>query len=92
MQWELRIYRPKPGGLETFVREWREHVLPLRRERGFQVVGPWVTDDGRFVWIVGHDDLRRADEAYYASPERGAFDPDPARLIDDAQHLRMTEL
>ena len=92
MQWQLRIYRPKAGELDAFTREWREHVLPLRRAHGFEVIGPWVTEDGRFVWIVGHDDLRAADEAYYASPERAAFDPDPARLIEDAQHLPMAAL
>jgi hypothetical protein len=91
MQWELRIYRAKPDELDAFAREWRQHVLPLRRAQGFEVLGPWVTEDERFVWIIGHENLLAADEAYYASPERAAVDPDPARHLADAQHVLMEE-
>ncbi len=89
MQWELRLYRAKEGELDAFVHEWRRHVLPLRRANGFDVLGPWVTADDRFVWILGHDDLTGADEAYYASPERAAVDPDPARHLEETTHIRM---
>jgi len=89
MQWELRLYRAKDGELDAFVREWRQHVLPLRRAKGFDVLGPWVAEDGRFVWILGHEDLAAADAAYYASPERAAVDPDPARHLEEATHVRM---
>jgi hypothetical protein len=89
MQWELRIYRAKPGMLDDFVREWRERVLPLRRAHGFEVIGPWVTDDEQFVWIIGHEDLAAADAAYYASPDRAALEPDPARYLADAEHVSM---
>ena len=40
------------------------------------------TDD--FIWVLGYDGdegFAAADAAYYASGERNAFDPDPARLI-----------
>jgi hypothetical protein len=89
MQWQLRIYRAKEGALGSFIDEWRRHLLPLREAMGFEVIGPWVTGDGRFVWILGHDDLASADAAYYASPERAAVDPDPARHLADAQHIDM---
>jgi hypothetical protein len=89
MEWELRLYRARDGALEAFVREWRDHVLPLRRAHGFEVLGPWISDDGRFIWILGHDDLAAADAAYYASAERASFDPDPARHIVEAQHVSM---
>jgi hypothetical protein len=91
MQWQLRIYRAKDGGLDPFIDEWRTNLLPLRRAMGFEVVGPWVTDDGRLVWIIGHESLHEADKAYYASPERAAVEPDPARHLADAQHIDMTE-
>ncbi|HVA30800.1 MAG TPA: hypothetical protein VMU58_05990 [Gaiellaceae bacterium] len=91
MQWELRMYRAKEGALDAFVAEWHEHVLPLRRAKGFQVLGPWVTDDSRFVWLVGADELEAEDAAYYASPERAAVEPDPARHIDSAQTWRLEE-
>jgi hypothetical protein len=89
MQWQLRMYRAKDGALDAFVDEWREHLLPLRLARGFEVLGPWVTEDAQFVWILGHDDLEAADAAYYASAERAAVDPDPARHLAHAEHLNM---
>jgi hypothetical protein len=90
-QWQLRIYRAKIGELDDFVDEWREHVLPLRKAKGFEVLGPWVTEDERFVWIVGHADLVAADEAYYASAERAEIDPDPARHLAATEHVLMEE-
>ncbi|HEV7133195.1 MAG TPA: NIPSNAP family protein [Gaiellaceae bacterium] len=92
MQWQLRMYQAKEGALDAFVAEWREHVLPLRRAKGFEVVGPWLAEDGRFVWLVGAEDLDAQDAAYYASPERAAVSPDPARHIESAQTMRLEEL
>ena len=56
---------------------------------GFSVVGPWVEREAsRFVWIIGYDgDIRAANDAYYASPERAAMDPDPARLIVESRRV-----
>jgi hypothetical protein len=86
MQFQLRMYRVKSGEMDDWVSEWREHILPLRRALGFTVVGPWLRrEEDLFVWLVGHEDLRAANEAYYASPERKELDPDPAR------HLGATE-
>jgi NIPSNAP len=83
MSTQIRVYRIKPGALHDFAREWREHVLPLRRRFGFEVLGAWASaEDDTFVWIVRHDgDFAAADRAYYDSPERAALDPDPARHI-----------
>ncbi|HLY94923.1 MAG TPA: NIPSNAP family protein [Gaiellaceae bacterium] len=92
MQWQLRMYRVKDGELDTFVREWRDHIAPLRRSLGFDVVGPWLTDDGQFVWLVAHEELEAAEAAYYASPERAALDPDPARNLTDIRTWLMEEL
>ena len=83
MQAQIRIYQMKPGSLAEFEQEWRERVVPLRRQFGFEVLGAWASEaDDTFVWIIGHDgDFEAADRAYYMSPERAAFDPDPARHI-----------
>jgi hypothetical protein len=80
---QVRVYRIKPGKLEAFVREWRENVAPLRQRFGFEVLGAWAsTEDDTLVWIIGHDgDFASADRAYYASRERVALNPDPARNI-----------
>jgi hypothetical protein len=82
---QLRIYRIQPGKLDQFVREWRAGVVPLREKHGFRVDGAWAVEgEDRFVWILtfaGAGTFEEADAAYYASPERKALQPDPARLI-----------
>jgi hypothetical protein len=85
VRFQLRVYTVEPGAMEAFVREWQEHVRPLRLALGFSIVGPWVADDGEtFVLILGHDgDFEAADRAYYASHARRALDPDPARHVAD---------
>jgi hypothetical protein len=83
METQVRVYRVRPGALEEFEQEWREHVVPLRRKFGFEVVSAWASvEDDAFVWVIRHDgDFKAADRAYYLSPERAALDPDPARHI-----------
>jgi hypothetical protein len=84
----LRIYRVSDPG--RWLDEWRERVAPLRRAHGFEILGAWLDEDERtFVWLLAHDDYAAADAAYYASPERAALDPDPARLIVEARELRV---
>jgi NIPSNAP len=84
-RWQLRMYRVQHGRMDDWLGEWRAHIQPLRESMGFEVLGPWVGEDDRFVWMIGHDDLESADAAYYASPVRMALDPDPARLLADVQ-------
>jgi hypothetical protein len=83
MTTQVRIYRLRPGALAEFEREWRENVVPLRRQFGFQILGAWSNEgEHTFVWVIAHDgDFTAADRAYYLSPERAALDPDPARHI-----------
>jgi hypothetical protein len=83
LKYQLREYVIEEGKLDDFVREWREHILPLRLALDFGVLGPWVDREAsRFVWMIGYDgDFEEANARYYASPVRAAMDPDPARLI-----------
>jgi hypothetical protein len=81
MTWQLRLYAVREGEWDAWVREWRGHILPLRLAEGFEVLGPWQTEDGRFAWLIGHEDFAAADAVYHASPERAALDPDPARHL-----------
>jgi hypothetical protein len=83
LTWQLRVYGVRDGEWDAWVREWREHILPLRRAKGFEVLGPWQTEDGRFAWLIGHDDFQAADASYYESPERAAMEPDPARHLTE---------
>jgi hypothetical protein len=89
---ELRVYAVKPGAMDAWVAEWRELVVPLREQLGFSVPGAWVVDDeDRFVWLLAYDgdDYEAANEAYYASPERQSFDPEPTRHLQATEHWRL---
>lgn len=91
---QLRMYRIVEGKLEEFVRLWREGVAPLRTAHGFRIEGAWtIPDEDRFVWVITHDgpgSFEEADTAYYASPERAALHPDPAKVIASSETHFMT--
>jgi hypothetical protein len=92
---QLRDYRIVVGQLDRFVDEWRAHLAPLRRACGFEIANAWtVPEERRFIWLLVHPDgwdaFEAADAAYFASPERRGFDPDPARLIEEQRNTRLT--
>ena len=93
---QLRIYSIKPGEMGEWIAEWGRLIAPLRRQHGFQVLGAWTIEaENQFVWILrysGASSWEEADAAYYASPERTAMEPDPARHIATAQSWRMTRV
>lgn len=94
---QLRDYRIVAGHLNQFVEEWSTLLAPLRRAIGFTIPGAWtVPDEDRFVWLLAHPDdwdaFEAADQRYFASPERNAFSPDPARLIEEQRNVRLTEV
>jgi NIPSNAP len=94
MEFVLRIYTIKPGEMGEWLDEWRTHVVPLRRKRGFEVLGAWVSDEeDTFTWLLGYEGrIETANAAYYESPERAALDPDPARHIAEARQLSVRPL
>ncbi len=83
---QLRMYQAKEGELDAFIEEWRAQIVPLRRKFGFRVEGAWcIRDKGAFVWIISYDGpegFEARDAAYYASPERKAVSPSPARHLE----------
>lgn len=85
MKHQLRIYTINHGMLDEFAQLWRKSVYPLRIKVGFQVTGAWVNREiNQFVWILSYDGPQtweEANNAYYASPERKALNPDPAQFI-----------
>jgi hypothetical protein len=93
---QVRIYRVREGQLARFVEEWEANVRPLRERLGFRVVGAWASEeDGRFAWVLAYDGVggfAAADARYYASDERAAFDPDPARLLEATEHFMASRL
>ena len=97
MATQLRDYRIRAGDLDAFVREWTANLAPLRRAIGFAIPAAWTVPEGnRFIWLLEHrggwDAFEEADAAYFASPERAAIDPDPARLIEEQRTVRLTEV
>ena len=93
MQYQLRIYTIKPGGMADWVREWHDWIAPLRRKHGFEVMGAWTIDGSdRFVWILaysGSKSWQQAEADYYTSIERTHMAPDPARHIDQSDQWLM---
>lgn len=97
MATQLRDYRIRAGELDQFVQEWQTMLAPLRRTCGFEIGGAWtIPDENRFVWLLVHPDgwdaFEQGDAAYFASPERAGFDPDPARLIEEQRNVRLVEV
>jgi hypothetical protein len=91
-RYQLRRYTVKPGELNDWLAEWKEKILPLRAQFGFQVVGSWTGGADQFVWIIRYDgplSWEEADRAYYGSPERKALSPDPARHLAATDTLVM---
>jgi hypothetical protein len=75
--------------MEAWLGEWRAYVYPLRLKLGFSIPAAWVVEgENRFVWLLEYagDDYEAASEAYYASRQRRAIDPDPARHLAATEH------
>jgi hypothetical protein len=82
---QLRLYRIAAGRLDDFADAWSNGVEPLRRQFGFTSQAWKLPELNLFVWLVtyaGAGPFEDADAAYYASPERAALEPDPARWIE----------
>ena len=96
MTFQLREYTVKPGEMDEWIEEWRERIVPLRTKAGFKVLGAWRVDGtDQFVWIISHDgpqSWQDAEAGYYASPERRALQPDPARHLAQTSARLMTSL
>lgn len=84
------MYTVKPGEMDDWVEEWREKIVPLRQKHGFKVIGAWtIPETNQFVWIIryeGPKSWKEVDDAYYASPERAALDPNPVRHLAKTDH------
>jgi hypothetical protein len=79
MVYELRRYRMTPGGAAAFEAGFRDELLPLLFEHGFDLVGAWTVpiDDGsELKWLLRWPDLAARQAAYdavRADPRNGRF-------------------
>jgi hypothetical protein len=79
------MYTINKGQMETFLKIWREQVVPLRQKHGFTVDWGWVVDDeNRFVWMVSYENGEGWDAAldsYMNSPDRKTMNPEPGSFV-----------
>jgi hypothetical protein len=82
---QLRTYTVRTEKLDEWVAKWRELVVPLRREFGFEVHGAWVNRErSQHTWVVSYEGPETFDErnaAYWASPQREAMGLDPSQYL-----------
>ena len=83
MEYQLRMYQVKDGQMEPFLGIFPA-VVEARRAVGFEVLGAWmIPEENQFIWIVGTEDgIEATSERYYASEQRKAIEPEPAKLIE----------
>lgn len=83
LEYQLRIYTVEEGQMDTFLGIFPA-VVEARRAVGFEVVGAWmIPENNQFIWIVGAaDGIEATSERYYASAQRRAIEPEPAKLLD----------
>ncbi|HTK06013.1 MAG TPA: NIPSNAP family protein [Ktedonobacteraceae bacterium] len=85
-EYQLRIYRIKPGTMAEFIEGWRKHMVPLREKYGFTVLYAFNHEEkNEFVWLVSHDGpegYAAAEAVYYQSPERNSLSWDPKPYIE----------
>jgi predicted oxidoreductase len=86
MQYQLRIYKIRPGLMVEFARKWRPTYAKARVDFGFKIEGAWVDEEAyEFIWLVsyaGPEGYAAADAAYYASPGRAAIAWDTSPYIE----------
>lgn len=92
---QLRIYDIKDGLMDEWVRMFADHIVPPRRQYGFEILGPWVSSEGtQFIWIASYQGPLEWDEAvdrYYHSPERSSIAFDPSDYIESMDVRTLTE-
>ncbi|MFJ7767341.1 NIPSNAP family protein [Streptomyces sp. NPDC097107] len=78
---QLRTYTVKDGLLDEWVQRWRNDIVPLRLDLGFEIGGAWVDlERNQFVWLIsyeGPETFAARNARYWASPEREAMGLDP---------------
>jgi hypothetical protein len=93
---QFRDYHVKLGEMDDWLDEWRAKLYPIRTERGFRILAAWIIpESNRFLWIIrwdGPGSFEDADRSYYASDERKAVHPDPARHLERADHYFITQI
>ncbi len=88
-EYQLRIYRIKPGMMAEFVEGWRKHIVPIREQLGFKVLYAFEHEqNNEFIWLLSHEGAEgfaAADAAYYASPARNSLTWSPTQYLEGTE-------
>lgn len=91
---QLRTYTIRPGLLNEWATKWRDLIVPLRLELGFEIGGAWLDHErSQFVWLIsydGNDSFEAANKRYWESPQREAMGLDPFDYLTD-RDVRVVE-
>ncbi|SEG26825.1 NIPSNAP protein [Thermomonospora echinospora] len=78
---QLRVYTVREGLLDEWADKWRELIVPLRLEFGFEIHGAWLDrEKNQFVWVLsyaGPEGFAERNAQYWASPKREQMELDP---------------
>jgi hypothetical protein len=78
---QLRVYTVREGLLDEWASKWRELVVPLRLEFGFEIHGAWLDrEKNQFVWVLsyaGPESFAERNAQYWASSKREQMRLDP---------------
>ncbi len=89
IEYQLRIYRIKPGTMTEFVKGWREHIVPIREQLGFKVLYAFEHEqNNEFIWLLSHEGpegFAGAEVAYYTSSERKSMTWDPTPYTESTE-------
>lgn len=89
---QLRVYTIRPDRLDEWVEAFRDKIVPLRRELGFEVEQSWVDrEHHQHIWVISYDGdqtFEEANKAYWASSKRAELGVDPDEfLIGEETHV-----
>ena len=81
MVYQLRIYTINRGMMDSWLRLFREQILPIHQKYGMPVEAAWVNADRtEFIWVrrfARVEDIPVKEAEYFASPERKALGDRP---------------
>ena len=74
---QLRVYTINRGMMDSWLKVFQEHLVPIHKKQGIPLEATWVSADRtQFIWVRSFDsvdDIAKKEAAYFASPERKAI-------------------
>lgn len=81
----LRLFTIDKGRLDEFSEAWVKTVYAQRTKMGMKIpFAAKIPATNQFLWLItysGTEPFEKIEQAYYNSPERKQYSPDPQRWI-----------